>query len=120
MGRIGQVYADESTVFLISDPNSAVDVVIQRTGARAILVGAARKVGLRPFFSLSRLEYLRRTSEVIEDDVVVTSGLDRFFPAGIPVGTLKKIKSSQTGVFKEAEVVPFVDFGEVREVLVLK
>lgn len=120
VGRIGQVSAHEASVLLISDPNSAVDVFVQRSGARALLVGTSHSVSVRPFFSLSRLEYLRRISDVSNGDVVVTSGLDKLFPAGIPVGTIFNLENPNNGIFKSAEVVPFVDLSAVKELLVLK
>lgn len=120
VGRIGQVARSESQVFLISDPNSYVDVYVQRTGSRALLVGTSRSATLRPFYSLSRLEYLKRVSDVNDGDVVVTSGLDKLFPAGIPVGTLTEVENTTSGIFRDAKVVPFVDLSSARNVLVLK
>lgn len=120
VGRIGLVAAHEATVLLISDPNSAVDVFVQRSGARALLNGTSHGTTLRPFYSLSRLEYLRRTSDVSNGDVVITSGLDKLFPPGIPVGTLYNVDTKASGIFRGADVVPFVDLAQVREVMVLR
>ncbi|MBI2342006.1 MAG: rod shape-determining protein MreC, partial [Deltaproteobacteria bacterium] len=119
VGRIGQIGANQSSVFLISDPNSAVDVYVERSGGRALLVGTSYGSSLRPFYSLSRLEYLRKTSDIRNGDVVITSGLDKLFPAGIPVGTIHNAENSTTGLFKKAEVVPFVDLMEAKEVSVI-
>lgn len=119
IGRIGQVASKSSTVLLISDPNSAVDVFVQPSGARALLIGTAGGTALRPFFSLSRLEYLKHASEIENGNVVVTNGLDKLFPKGIPVGTIYNIEDT-SGIFKNAEVVPFADLSRLREVTVLK
>lgn len=120
IGKIGRTAAHTAIVLLISDPNSAVDVLVQRSGARALLAGTSHSVSLKPFYSLSRLEYLRRTSDVNNGDVVITSGLDKLFPPGVPVGTLNNVENSASGIFKGAEVVPFVDLSHVREVMVLR
>lgn len=120
VGKIGQVSSSEARVLLISDPNSSVDVFVQRSGARAILTGTSRSTTLRPFFSLTRLEYLKRGSDINDGDVVITSGLDSLFPKNIPVGTIFNVEKPASGIFKNAEVVPFVDLTEVREVMVLK
>jgi len=119
VGRIGQVSNNQAAVLLISDPNSAVDVFVQRTNARALLVGTTVGLGIRPFWSLSRLEYLHHTSDIVSGDVVLTSGLDQLFPKGIPVGTIQKIEGSQSGIFKNADIVPFVDLSQLKEVIVL-
>ncbi len=120
VGKIARVSNSEATVLLISDPNSMVDVIVQRAGIRALLNGTYNKTELRPFFSLSRLEYLNRVSDVKNGDDVITSGLDRLYPKNIPVGTVKNVASTSTGIFKDAEVVPFVDFASIREVMVVR
>jgi rod shape-determining protein MreC len=120
VGRVGRVTANGATILFISDPNSSADVFVQRSGARALLVGASQGVEARPFYSLSRLEYLRKASDVSDGDVVMTSGLDRVFPAGIPVGTVKDVETNETGVFRGARVVPFVDLQELKTVVVLR
>ena len=120
VGRVGLVSSGHSQVLLISDPNSAVDVLIQRSRARGLMVGTSRRTELRAGSTfLSRIEYLRRVSDVAEGDVVVTSGFDQIYPPGIPVGTLHDVISSRYGVFQEADVVPFEDFPSAQEVLVL-
>jgi rod shape-determining protein MreC len=120
VGRVGRVYHNTSQVLLLNDPNSAADVIVQRSRARGVLVGAISHTELKSGFYLTRMEYLRGTSDVKEGDVVVTSGLDQVFPAGLPIGTAHDIKNSRYGVFQEAEVVPFENFQELQEVVVLK
>ena len=119
IGRIGQVAEFTSKVFLISDPNSAVDVFVERSKARALLVGTSHDAQMRPFFSLSRLEYLRRQSDVKDGDVLVTSGLDQLYPPNIPVGTVTNLELTSSGIFNVAEVVPFVELSAIKEVLVV-
>lgn len=119
VGRIGRVSKDSSLVLLLNDPNSAVDAMIQRSRARGMLVGSLVNTELKSGFYLTRLEYLRRVSDVRQNDVVVSSGLDGILPSGLPIGTIHHITSSKYGIFKEAEVVPFENFQELQEVLVL-
>lgn len=119
VGRVGKVANDTSRVLLITDPNSAVDVLVQRSRARGLLVGMAKRTALRPGYYLSRLEYLRRVSDIRDDDVVVTSGFDRVFPPGIPIGTVADLIKSKYGVFLEANVVPFENMAELQGVMVL-
>jgi len=116
---VGTVDSNTSRVLLIIDPNSAVDVMVQRSRARGIVVGTAWKTELKPGFYLARLEYIRRVSDIRDDDVVVTSGFDRIFPPGIPIGTIKDISTSRYGVFTDANVVPFENMAELQEVLVV-
>ena len=115
IGRIGKVSKQNSIVLLINDPNSAVDVILQRSRSRAVLVGNASRGQ-----SKARLEYLLRTSDAKEGDQVVTSGFDGVYPAGLPVGKISKVLSSKTLVFQEAQIELSKVFSSVQEVLILK
>ena len=120
VGMIGKVSSHRAIVLLITDPNSSVDVMVQRSRVRALLVGTAQKTELRAGYYLSRLEYLHRTSDVQDGDIVVTSGFDHVYPPGLAVGTITNLSRHSLGVFEEAEVVPFENYSELQEVLVLK
>jgi len=119
IGRIGRVTNGAAQVLLLNDPNSAVDSMVQRSRARGLLIGASAHTKLKTGNFLTRLEYLRRVSDIHDNDVIVTSGLDGVFPPGLPIGTVHDIRKSQGGIFKEAEVVPFENFQELQEVMVL-
>jgi len=120
IGRVVDIAPDTSRVLLITDPNNVVDVLIQRSRARAMLVGVQSKTRLQPTQYLSRLDYLRRTSDIEDGDIVVTSGLDGLYPADIPIGVVQGVKETQSGVFKQAGVQPFTDFTNLEEVLVVE
>jgi len=119
VGKVGEVSSSSSRVILITDPNSTVDVLVQRSRARGIMSGTARRTELRPSYYLTRLEYLRRISDVHNGDIVVTSGFDRIFPSGLPVGSVSDISKSKYGVFLNAYVVPFENMAELQEVMVV-
>lgn len=120
VGKVGKVNQNTSLVILITDPNSAVDAVVQRTRARGTVVGTVGATELRAGHYLSRLEYLDRTSGIAEGDIVVTSGLDGVFPAGLAIGTVHDVKLSRWGIFSESLVVPFEDMAELQDVAVIK
>lgn len=119
VGKVGRTAGSSSRVILITDPNSAVDAFVQRSRARGIVVGSAWDTKLKAGYYLSRMEYLKGESDVNEDDVVVTSGVDGVFPPGIPIGTVRDLRMSQYAVFREANVVPYENMAELEEVMVL-
>ena len=119
VGKVGTVDTGSARVLLIIDPNSTVDVLIQRSRARGLVVGTAMRTELRPSYYLTRLEYLRRISDIKNGDVVVTSGFDRIFPSGIPIGTVHDLEKARYGVFLDANVVPFENMDELQDVMVL-
>ncbi len=119
VGRVGEVGARWARVLLITDPNSAVDALIQRSQQRAILVGMMRSVALKRIFYLTKLEYLHRTSDVQGGDVVVTSGMDGIFPQGLPIGIVQDVTKSDYGLFTRATIVPYEDMSSLSTVAVL-
>lgn len=120
VGRVADVSSDVSRVLLLTDPNNAVDVMAQRSRARALLVGVRSSLRMSPVSYPAMLEYLDGGSDISEGDSIVTSGLDGVYPAGIPVGKVVKVEAGMGGVFKAASVLPFVDFSNLEEVLVVK
>jgi rod shape-determining protein MreC len=113
-GVIGQILKTAphyATVLLLTDYNSAVDSIVQRTRAKTIVEGKGE--------NRCQLKYLRRAEEVAVGDVVVTSGLGGNFPKGLMVGEIKKVDKKGHGVFQYAELVPSVDLTQLEEVFVI-
>jgi rod shape-determining protein MreC len=80
VGRITEVGARSARVLLITDLNSRIPVVLEGSGAHAILVG---NNGPRP-----RLLYWPEGSAPQEGEHVVTGAETNTFPANLPVGTV--------------------------------
>lgn len=114
VGQIRRTSGRHSDVLLTVDQESAVDVVVQRTGARGMLRGTGDTNRY-----LCRIEYLRREEEVEVGDEVYTSGLGRRFPASILVGRVTRVGRQEFGLYQEVEVTPSVDFSQLDEVLIL-
>ncbi len=114
-GVVGQVVESGlfySRAMLVSDRNSAVAVLVQRSRARGILRGEGR--------GLCRLDYVAAEADVKVGDVVITSGLDGVFPKGLLIGTVVAVEKSDSGssLFKRVEVRPDTDLTRLEEVLV--
>jgi rod shape-determining protein MreC len=78
VGRVVGVAHGVSRILLLTDIASRTPVLIDRTGARAILSGDG---GANP-----RLSYMRGVDPVKAGDRVLTSGDGGVFPRGLPVG----------------------------------
>jgi rod shape-determining protein MreC len=113
-GVVGQILKTapyHSTVLLITDYNSAVDAIVQRTRAKTIVEGRGE--------NRCQLKYLQRSEDVVVGDVVVTSGLGGSFPKGLTVGEIRKVEKKEHGIFQYAELIPSVDLTKLEEVLVI-
>jgi rod shape-determining protein MreC len=111
VGRIVSVSPNYAKVLLVVDQNSAVDCLVQRSRDRGMVRGQSARV--------CRLDYMVKSGDVKEGDVVITSGLGKAFPKGLPVGTISNVKEGDGTLFKEIDVTPAVDFSKLEEVLVV-
>lgn len=113
-GVVGQVVAvtgRTAKVLLLTDANSGVDVLIQRTRARGIVSGSLDNGTV--------LKYVKRSEDVQPGDRLVTSGMDGVFPKGMMVGAVIKVQKQNLGLFQSIEVLPAVRFDRLEEVLVV-
>lgn len=112
MGQVEEVHLHFSTVRLISDPNHALPVQINRTGLRTIAFGSGETGNL----SLSSVP---RQADVREGDLIVTSGLGDRFPGGYPVARVTAIDREEGKTFALVEASPLAALGRGREVLLI-
>jgi rod shape-determining protein MreC len=110
VGTIVTVMPSTSSVLLITDRQSAVPVVVQRTREQGIVEGTIA--------GRLRLKYLPPSSEIREGDVLVTSGLTASFPKGLPVGTVMRVDRPEGALFPDVEVLPAADLSAIEEVVV--
>jgi rod shape-determining protein MreC len=111
VGQILKVSPHYATVLLITDYNSAIDSIVQKTRARAIVEGKGE--------NRCQLKYLLRTDEVNVGDVIVTSGLGGNFPKGLLIGEIRQVEKRGRSIFQDAELAPAVDLTKLEEVLVI-
>lgn len=111
VGRLVSVSPNYAKVLLIIDQNSAVDCIIQRSRDKGIVKGLSPKI--------CELDYVLKTSDVVIGDMVVTSGLGRVFPKGIPVGEVIEVEDISGELFKAIKIRPMVDFSKLEELLVI-
>ena len=113
VGRVVDVTALASQVQLITDPESAVGVLIQRS--RVVGVAAGSQEGTL------QIKYLPLMADVAVGDRIITSGMGGIFPKGIPVGKVVRSSRPTNGtLFQLIEAQPHTDFSHLEEVMVLK
>jgi rod shape-determining protein MreC len=113
MGQVEDVQPHFSTVRLISDPNHALPVQINRTGLRTVAFGSGDSSHLS-------LPSVPLEADVREGDLIVTSGLGDRFPGGYPVARVTRIEREVGQTFAQVLAAPLAALGRGREVLLLK
>lgn len=112
MGQVEDVHLHFSQVRLISDPNHALPVQINRTGLRSVAYGSGETGALN-------LPNVPLEADVREGDLVVTSGLGDRFPGGYPVGRVIRVERVEGETFALVLVQPLAALDRGREVLLI-
>lgn len=112
-GLVGQVFVvspHAARALLITDHNSGVDAVVQRTRGRGIVEGTVD--------GHCGLKFVKRTEDLQVGDLLLSSGLDGVFPPGVPIGRITTVDKQGQGLFQYAQVEPAVDVDALDEVLI--
>ena len=112
MGQVEDVHLHYATVRLISDPNHALPVQINRTGLRTVAFGSGET-------GVLKLPNVPRLADVREGDLVVTSGLGDRFPGGYPVARVTGIDRKPGRTFVSLDAHPLAALDRGREVLLI-
>jgi rod shape-determining protein MreC len=111
VGRIISVSSNASQVQLVNDENSAVSARLQTTRAEGSVIGQASGV--------LRMTFIDLDEDIVQNDLVITSGLGGNFPPDIVIGQVTSIRQFEFELFQEAEVRSLVDFDTLEFVLVI-
>ena len=109
LGQTMHIGPWSAEVILITDPEHAVPVQIERTGLRTIAVGAGNEGTLA-------LPYLPANADVKPGDLLVTSGLGGVFPPGYPVARVTEIHRDAVQPSAQIRAVPLARIDHDREV----
>jgi len=114
VGTVYRVAGDTVDVLLTVDSGSGIDVVVERTGARGFVRGTGN-----PAQYACRVEYVQRADEVDVGDLLLTSGVGKRFPKGIPVARVTKVVKRDFGIYQSVEAAPAVDLSRLEDVLIV-
>ena len=109
VGKVVDAYPTASLVMLITDPTFAAGVISLKNHVRGTLKGQGHSECL--------VDYVQNEEAVDAGEWFYTSGDDRIFPKGFPVGQVSAARNGKT--FKEIYVKPSGMQGGVEEVLIV-
>ena len=123
VGQITRAFPYLAEVSLLTDKNQAIPVQVVRNGLRAVAYGgAAAAAGAVPEAREARameLRFLAANADVLEGDLLVTSGIDGTYLPGLPVATVAKIEREAGYAFARIICTPAAGIGRFGQVLVL-
>jgi rod shape-determining protein MreC len=109
VGKVVDAYPTASLVMLITDPTFAAGVVSQKNRVHGTLKGQGHAECL--------IDYVQNEERVDVGEWFYTSGDDRIFPKGFPVGQVAAVQNGKT--FKEIYITPSGMQGGAEEVLIV-
>jgi len=111
VGRILNVSANASQVQLITDQNSAISGRLQTTRVEGSVVGLLA--------GNLRMTFIPLGADIVEGDLVVTSGLGGNLPPDIVLGQVTSIRQFEFELFQEAEIRSLIDLDTLEAVLII-
>ena len=111
IGRVAELHPSSALVLLLTDPETRVAALIERSRETGLLVGRGH--------GWCELIYLDVRADLQEGDRVVTAGLKGSFPKGLVLGTVGRIVRDETAGVTSAWVSPAARLGQLEEVLCL-
>ncbi|MGB8005350.1 MAG: rod shape-determining protein MreC [Gaiellaceae bacterium] len=117
VGRVTDVTGSGAQVTLLTDENSAVPARDEKTGAIGLVRHGQGEGSLL-------LDFVRKEANVKEGDVIVTAGrvsskYPSLFPGGIQIGVVTSVGQSDTALYKQIQIEPYVDFSTLDAVTAL-
>ena len=109
VGKVIAAYPTASQVLLVTDPDFAAGVISQKNQARGDLKGTGKDYCV--------VDYVPLADKVEVGEWFYTSGDDRIFPRGFPVGVVKEVRDAQP--FKEILVEPSGPRRGLEDVLII-
>ena len=112
IGQVTRVYPLLAEVTLTTDKDHAIPVQVVRNGLRAVAYGAGDGATLD-------LRFMAANADILNGDVLVTSGIDGTYPPGIPVARVARIERDAAYTFAKISCVPAAGTDRYKQVLVL-
>lgn len=113
MGQVVEVGERSATVLLITDSTHAIPVRINRNGEQLIAEGMGGHTHELV------LPYVANTLDIVEGDMLVSSGLGRRFPVGYPVAEVIEVVKDPSRQFAKVITRPMADINRSRHALLV-
>lgn len=111
IGKISQVMPSSSQIELITNSRFIIPVILQNSRKAGLLRG-----GLKGLI----IEQLPVDAEITPKEAVVTSGLARELPEGLPVGLVGETVSKSSDIFKSVLLESPIDISSIETVFILE
>jgi rod shape-determining protein MreC len=112
IGQVTHVYPFSSEVTLITDKELSIPIQVERNGLRAIAFGQGQNNRIE-------LPYLPPNVDVRQGDMLLTSGIDGVYPAGLAIAKVIRIEHNPDSPFARIVCAPVAGIENHKQVLIL-
>ena len=112
VGQVTRVFPFTSEVTLLTDKEQAIPVQLLRNGLRSVAYGRGKAGALE-------LRFTAPNADIQVGDIVVTSGLDGVYPAGLAVARVTQVENSAGGSFGGVVCQPLAGISNNTQLLIL-
>jgi rod shape-determining protein MreC len=112
VGQVTRVFPFTSEVTLLTDKEQAIPVQLLRNGLRSVAYGRGKSGALE-------LRFTAPNADIQVGDIVVTSGLDGVYPAGLAVARVTLVENSAAGSFGGVVCQPLAGISNNTQLLIL-
>jgi rod shape-determining protein MreC len=113
VGQVTRVFPFTSEVTLLTDKDQAIPVQVVRNGLRTIAYGRGQT-------GLLDLRFLAANADIRPGDILVTSGIDGIYPAGLLVAKVTQVESNSAGAFGRILCQSLAGIDSHRQLLILE
>jgi rod shape-determining protein MreC len=112
VGQVTRVFPFTSEVTLLTDKEQAIPVQVLRNGLRSIAYGRGQAGTLD-------LRFMAPNADVQVGDILITSGIDGVYPAGLAVARVMQVESNANGAFGRVVCQPLAGIERNTQLLIL-
>ena len=116
VGTVSDVVTNWATILTLVDTETSIGAQVFRTGDLGVAQGNFSLMGENRL----RLDYLPAECDLLSGDLVVTSGLGGYYPAGLVIGSVEEVQLDDSGASSYAVLIPTVEFSELQQVVVIR
>ena len=112
VGQVTRVFPFTAEVTLLTDKEQAIPVQVLRNGLRSVAYGRGQS-------GMLDLRFVAPNADIQVGDVLVTSGLDGMYPAGLAVAKVVQVESVAQGAFGRVVCQPLAGIDRHRQLLIV-
>ena len=112
VGQVTRVFPFTSEVTLLTDKEQAIPVQVLRSGLRTVAYGRGQSGTLD-------LRFVAPNADIQVGDVLITSGMDGVYPAGLAVAKVAQVENVGAGAFGRVICQPLAGVDRNRQLLIV-